>query len=137
MQNFVFPYGSVAIKNYLFPNIFLGLEFCSLNVKCKIENVKWKVKMQYKKDLKDRTKKFALRIIKMYSSLPKSMEAKVLGTQVLRSGTSVGANYREASQGRSRAEFIAKMGDCLKELEETTYWFLSIIKKTKANSKKK
>jgi len=165
MQNFVFPYGSVAIKNYLFPNIFLGLEFCRLNVKCKIENVKWKVKMQYKKDLKDRTKKFALRIIKMYSSLPKSMEAKVLGTQVLRSGTSVGANYREASQGRSRAEFIAKMGDCLKELEETTYWFqlliegnilpenklsdliqesqeltaifVTIIKKTKANSKKK
>jgi four helix bundle protein len=79
--------------------------------------------MQNKKDLKDRTKKFALRIIRMYSSLPKSTEAKVLGTQVLRSGTSVGANYREASRGRSKAEFVAKMGDCLKELEETTYWF--------------
>ena len=123
------------------------------------------LKMQNKKDLKYRTKKFALRIIRMYSSLPKSTEAKVLGTQVLRSGTSVGANYREASQGRSRAEFIAKMGDCLKELEETTYWFellveggilskkklsdllqeskeltaifISIIKKTKNNLKKK
>jgi len=79
------------------------------------------------KDLKERTKFFALRIIKMYSSLPKSTEAKVLGTQVLRSGTSVGANYREASRGRSKAEFIAKMGDCLKELEETMYWFDLLI----------
>jgi len=83
--------------------------------------------MQNKKDLKDRTKKFALRIIRMYPSLPKSMEAQVLGKQVLRSGTSVGANYREASRGRSKAEFIAKMGDCLKELDETTYWFELLI----------
>jgi four helix bundle protein len=79
------------------------------------------------KDLKERTKEFALRIIKMYSSLPKSTEAKVLGTQVLRSGTSVGANYQEASRRRSKAEFIAKMGDCLKELDETTYWFDLLI----------
>jgi four helix bundle protein len=63
----------------------------------------------------------------MYSSLPKSTEAMVLGTQVLRSGTSVGANYREASRGKSKAEFIAKMGDCLKELEETMYWFDLLI----------
>jgi four helix bundle protein len=84
-------------------------------------------KLKNEKDLKVRTKNFALRIIKMYSSLPKSMEAKVIGNQVLRSGTSVGANYREASQGRSKAEFIAKMGDCLKELDETTYWFFPKI----------
>lgn len=90
-----------------------------------MQNVK--LKMQNKKDLKDRTKNFALRIIRMYSSLPKSTEARILGKQVLRSGTSVGANYREASQGRSKAEFIAKMGDCLKELEETTYWFELLI----------
>ena len=83
--------------------------------------------MQSGKDLKDRTKKFALRIIRMYTSLPKSTEAGVIGKQVLRSGTSIGANYREASRGRSKAEFIAKMGDCLMELEETTYWFVSII----------
>jgi len=83
--------------------------------------------MQNKKDLKDRTKEFALRIMKMYSSLPKSAEAQVLGKEVLRSGTSVGANYHEACRGRSKAEFLAKMGDCLKELDETTYWFLSII----------
>lgn len=73
-------------------------------------------------DLRDRTKQFALRMIRMYSALPKTTEAQVLGKQVLRSATSVGANYREAYCGRSRAEFIAKAGDCLKELEETGYW---------------
>jgi four helix bundle protein len=74
-------------------------------------------------DLKLRSKAFALRIIRMYSKLPKNNAvAQVLGKQVLRSGTSVGANYREASRGRSKAEFIAKIGDCLKEIEETEYW---------------
>ncbi|NUM56540.1 MAG: four helix bundle protein [Candidatus Hydrogenedentes bacterium] len=58
----------------------------------------------------------------MYSHLPKTTAAQVLGRQVLRSGTSVGANYREAYRGRSKPEFIAKAGDCLRELEETSYW---------------
>src|SRR5258708_7324167 len=74
-------------------------------------------------DLKLRTKAFALLIIKLYVALPKSdAVAQVLGKQVLRSGTSVGANYREASRARSKAEFISKTGDCLKEIEETEYW---------------
>src|SRR6266545_4686277 len=74
-------------------------------------------------DLKPRTKAFALRVIRMYSKLPKNdAVAQVLGKRVLRSGTSVGANYREASRGRSKAEFISKIGDCLKEIEETEYW---------------
>src|SRR5688572_28669578 len=74
-------------------------------------------------DLKVRTKMFALRIIRMYSKLPKNDTiAPVLGKQVLRSGTSVGANYREASRGRSKAEFISKIGASLKEIEETEYW---------------
>ena len=74
-------------------------------------------------DLKPRTKTFALRVIRMYSELPKNNTvAQVLGKQVLRSGTSVGANYREASRSRSKAEFVAKIGDCLKEIEETEYW---------------
>lgn len=73
-------------------------------------------------DLRIRTKSFALRIIKLYSSLPKSTEAQVIGKQILRSGTSVGANYREAYRSRSKAEFISTLGICLKELEETTYW---------------
>jgi four helix bundle protein len=73
-------------------------------------------------DLRARTKAFALAIIRMVSELPKSTASQVLGRQVLRSGTSVGANYCEAYRGRSRAEFIAKAGDCLREIEETSYW---------------
>jgi four helix bundle protein len=76
-----------------------------------------------KKDLRDRTKAFALRVVRLYSNLPKTTEAQVMGKQVLRSGTSVGANYREACRARSNAEFIAKLGDCLKELDENCYWF--------------
>jgi four helix bundle protein len=79
-------------------------------------------------DLKPRTKAFALRVIRMYSKLPKNdTVAQVLGKQVLRSGTSVGANYREASRGRSKAEFISKIGDCLKEIEETEYWLELLV----------
>lgn len=73
--------------------------------------------------LRERTKEFAIQVIRLYSSLPKSTEAQVMGKQVLRSGTSVGANYREAFRARSKAEFVAKIGDCLKELDETSYWF--------------
>ena len=73
-------------------------------------------------DLRERTKRFALQIVRMFSALPKTTEAQVLGRQVLRSGTSVGANYREAYRARSKPEFIAKCGDSLRELEETAYW---------------
>ena len=75
-----------------------------------------------RQDLRLRTKQFALRIIKMCGSLPNSRAGRILGNQVFRSGTSVGANYREAYRARSRAEFISKLGDCQKELEETIYW---------------
>ena len=79
-------------------------------------------------DLKPRTKAFALRVIKIYSKLPKNDPvAQVLGKQVLRSGTSVGANYREASRARSKPEFISKTGDCLKEIEETEYWLELLV----------
>jgi len=73
-------------------------------------------------DLRERTKAFALRIIRMFVALLKTEEARVIGRQVLRSGTSVGANYREAHRSRSKAEFVAKVGDCLKELDETACW---------------
>jgi four helix bundle protein len=59
-------------------------------------------------DLRDRTKRFALNIIRMFTSLPKTAEATVLGKQVLRSGTSIGANYREAYRSRSRAELFTR-----------------------------
>jgi four helix bundle protein len=77
---------------------------------------------QVKVDLRERTKDFALSVVRMFSALPKTTEAQILGRQVLRSGTSIGANYREAYRGRSKAEFIAKCGDCLREIEETAYW---------------
>src|SRR5207248_9399479 len=77
---------------------------------------------EFEMDLADRTNRFALEIIRVFSMLPKTTEAQVLGKQVLRSGTSVGANYREAYRARSKAEFIAKCGDSLRELEETGYW---------------
>ena len=73
-------------------------------------------------DLKLRTFQFSRRIIRLYASLPQKPIPQTLGRQLLRSGTSVGANHREAFRARSRAEFVAKMGDCLKELDETEYW---------------
>jgi four helix bundle protein len=73
-------------------------------------------------NLRERTKQFGLRVVRMFSRLPKTTEAQVLGKQILRSGTSVGANYREAYRARTRPEFIAKCGDSLRELEETSYW---------------
>ncbi|MDR1818461.1 MAG: four helix bundle protein [Puniceicoccales bacterium] len=81
-----------------------------------------------RQDLKDRTRDFALRAIRLFSALPKGdAVAQVLGRQVLRSATSIGANFREAARGRSTAEFIAKIGDCLKEIDETQYWFELLV----------
>ena len=79
------------------------------------------------KDLRDRTKAFALRVVRMFSALPKTTEAQVLGKQLLRSGTSIGANYREAFRARSKAEFIAKCGDSLREIEEGAYWLELLV----------
>lgn len=74
------------------------------------------------RDLRERTLEFGLRIVKMFGALPKSIEAQVIGKQLLRSGTSVGANYREALRSRSKSEYAAKLSICLMELEETAYW---------------
>jgi four helix bundle protein len=73
-------------------------------------------------DLRARTKAFALRIIRLYTALPKTPEAQVIGKQVLRSGTSVGAHYHEACRAKSDADFISKLEGGLQELEETIYW---------------
>ena len=77
--------------------------------------------------MRDRTKAFALRIIKMYCRLPKSTEAQVLGKQALRAGTSVAANYREASRARSDAELISKFGVVEQELDETLLWLELLV----------
>jgi four helix bundle protein len=79
-------------------------------------------------DLRERTTDFALRIIRLYSALPKTVAAQVIGKQVLRSGTSIGAQYREARRARSRAEFVSKMDSALQELEETDYWLELLVK---------
>jgi four helix bundle protein len=81
-----------------------------------------------KRDLRERTTNFALRVIRAFASLPKTTAAQVLGKQLLRSGTSIGANYREAHRARSKSEFIAKCGDSLREAEEAAYWVELLIK---------
>ncbi|MCB1123611.1 MAG: four helix bundle protein [Verrucomicrobiae bacterium] len=78
-------------------------------------------------DLKLRTKQFALRVIRLVTQLPEDQVSRVIGSQLLRSGTSVGAHYREASRARSTAEFKSKIGGGLQELEETIYWFELLI----------
>lgn len=77
--------------------------------------------------LNARTKGFALRIIRLYSALPKRTEAQVLGKQLLRSGASVGAHYREAVRARSDAEFISKLEGGMQELEESSYWLELLV----------
>lgn len=78
--------------------------------------------LQKAADLKQRTKSFAIRIVRLFRSLPHSPDAQTLGKQVLRSGTSVAANYRAVCRARSRAEFVAKMGIVLEEADETVFW---------------
>jgi four helix bundle protein len=78
-------------------------------------------------DLKKRTKQFALRILKLAAALPNTVEGKVIRGQLVRAGTSVGANYRAACRGRSIAEFIAKIGVVEEEADESGYWLELII----------
>jgi four helix bundle protein len=79
------------------------------------------------RDLKQRTPEFALRVIRMVRVLPKSVESRVIKSQVLRSATSVGANYRSAQRGKSKADFIAKLAVAEEEADETCYWLELII----------
>lgn len=74
------------------------------------------------KRLKERAREFALRTVRLYAALPKSTIAQVLGKQLLRAGTSVGAHYREGTRSRSNAEFVSKLEGALQELEESRYW---------------
>lgn len=73
-------------------------------------------------EMKERTKRFALRVIRMTDSLPRRMTAEVLGRQLLRSATSVAANYRAACRAKSRADFISKMGTVEEEADESALW---------------
>ncbi len=78
--------------------------------------------MQRANDLLDRTKKFALLTIQFCEGLPKDETSRVIGRQLLRSGTSVGANYRAAHRAKSPPDFISKMGTVLEEVDESAYW---------------
>ena len=80
-----------------------------------------------KKDLKERTKSFALKIIKVVEMLPKGRTTDILGRQLLGAGTSVGANYRAACRAKSTADFIAKMGVVEEETDETIYWMELLV----------
>jgi four helix bundle protein len=79
------------------------------------------------RDLIERTKQFALRVIKLVGALPRTIEGKAIASQLMRSGTSVAANYRAACRARSKAEFIAKLGTVEEEADESAFWLDLII----------
>ena|SRR5438132_6883172 len=78
-------------------------------------------------ELKKRTFEFGIRIVRAVEALPRSETARALGSQLLRAGTSVGANYRAAARARSRADFIAKLGIVEEECDESSYWMEAIV----------
>ena len=81
------------------------------------------------KDLKERTKKFALKVIRLVAALPRTREADIIGRQLLKAGTSVGANFRESNRSRSKAEFKSKIGIVEQEADESLYW-LELLKES-------
>src|SRR5438477_8129488 len=87
-------------------------------------------------ELKERTKRFALRVMRLVDALPKSAKGRALASQLVRSGTSVAANYRASCRARSRAEFISKIGVVEEEADETALW-LELIIDDKLMSEKK
>ncbi len=87
------------------------------------------------KQLQDRTKKFAVRIVKAFARLPKDEAARILGRQFLRSGTSVAANYRASCRARSGADFVSKISVVTEEADETLFWFEVLIESELINAK--
>jgi four helix bundle protein len=83
--------------------------------------------MKYADELKLRTKKFALRVIKLFQALPRNEESRTLGKQLLRSSTSVAANYRAVCRSRSKAEFTARLGIVVEEIDETVFWLELLV----------
>jgi len=78
-------------------------------------------------ELRARTKRFAIRIVRLFKSLPKSDEARIIGKQLLRAGTAVAANYRAVCRARSKAGFISKMGIVVEEADETVFWLELLV----------
>ena len=92
--------------------------------------------MGFNDELRNRTKQFALRNIKLFQSLPKTEEARILGRQLLRSSTSVGANFRAASRGRSKAEFYSKLSVVVEEADESAFWMEFLMESNIVSEKK-
>lgn len=86
-------------------------------------------------DLKERTKRFALRVIRMVEALPKGKTSDVIGRQLLRSGTSVGANYRASCRAKSSADFISKMGTVEEEADESIFWMELLVESDLINER--
>jgi four helix bundle protein len=86
-------------------------------------------------ELRDRIKAFAIRIVRLFRALPKSVEAQVMGKQLLRCGTSVAANYRAVCRARSKAEFVARIGIVAEEADESVLW-LELLEETQTLSSK-
>ncbi|MDD3405629.1 MAG: four helix bundle protein [Paludibacteraceae bacterium] len=84
-------------------------------------------KFAFREEMKVRTKKFALRIIRLSQSLPKNREADIISRQIVRSATSVGANYRSACVARSLAEFRSKLSIVIEECDETLFWLELLV----------
>jgi four helix bundle protein len=91
---------------------------------------------EFAKQLEDRTKKFTINIIRLSASLPDTTEGRVIRRQITGSGTSIGANYREANRSRSKADFVSKIRICESETSETTYWLEIIEDMTWLNKEK-
>src|SRR3990172_11637271 len=87
-------------------------------------------------EMKDRTKQFSLRVIRLVNALPKTVEGKAISGQLIRSGMSVGANYRAACRSRSRIEFLSKLGTVEEEADESAYWMELIIESCMLNKDK-
>ena len=98
-----------------------------MNAECGIRNAESKGQILPPFDLKDRTRAFALEVVSLVEDLPRGRSADAIGNQLLRSGTSVGANYRAACRARSRREFLAKLGIVEEEADESQFWLDLVI----------
>ena len=95
----------------------------------------WRIALVTTDELKARTKRFALRVMTLVEALPNTVRGRVIANQIMRSATSVGANYRAACRARSRAEFISKIGVVEEEADETAFWLELIIESKIRRSK--
>jgi four helix bundle protein len=100
---------------------------CNHQFKIYNKNLQFLEVLMDSEELKARTKQFGLRVIKLVETLPNTKTANIIGSQLLRAGTSVGANYRSACRGRSKAEFVAKISLSIEAADECLYWMELII----------